>query len=187
MSTPLYPPTTSMPTQAQDPGRFRLGVDRAMKRSLIAGLIGLVLLLVLFSAAWIADGFRERSIERQATAHYAIPVDIPDDIDPMWTGGDYVSPRGVVLNYLYDDKVPWFSIIGFSGNVANVTVEGDDVIITLNETARQMTTGSQIAAMSHQDDVLRVLRGHLGNKTVAAIDLVAVMSSDGVLVGYEKL
>ena len=180
-------PTTSMPAQAQEHGRFRSSLERAEKWSLIAGLIGLVLLVVLLSAAWIADGFRERAIERQATAHYAIPVDIPDDIDPMWTGGDYVSPRGVVLNYLYDDKVPWFSIVGFSGNVANVTVEGDDVVITLNETAQQMTTGSQIAAMSHQDDVLRVLRGHLGNKTVKAIDLVAVRSADGVLLGYEKL
>ena len=180
-------PTTSMPTQAQERGRFRRGLDRVMKRSLIAGLIGLVLLVVLLSAAWIADGHRERTLEKQATAHYGIPVDIPDDIDPMWTGGDYVSPRGVVLNYLNEDEVPWFSILGFSGNVANVTVEGDDVIIKLNETAQQMTTGSQIAAMSHQDDVLRVLRGHLGNKTVAAIDLVAVRSADGVLLGYEKL
>ena len=187
MSTPLYPPTTSMPTQAQEPGRFRSGLDRAMKRSLIAGLIGLVLLVGLFSAAWIADGHHERTIEKQATAHYGIPVDIPDDIDPMWTGGDYVSPRGVVLNYLNDDKVRWFGVLGFSGNVADVTVEGDDVIITLNETAQQMSIGSQIAAMSHQDDVLRVLRGHLGTKTVAAIDLVAVRSADGVLVGYEKL
>lgn len=187
MSTPLYPPTTSMPAQAQEHGRTRFSLERVEKWSLIAGLIGLVLLVVLLSAAWIADGFRERAIERQATAHYGIPVDIPDDIDPMWTGGDYVSPRGVVLNYLNEDEVPWFSILGFSGNVANVTVEGDDVIIKLNETAQQMTTGSQIAAMSHQDDVLRVLRGHLGNKTVAAIDLVAVRSADGVLVGYEKL
>lgn len=114
-------------------------------------------------------------------------MDIPDDIDPAWTGGDYVSPRGVVLNYLNEDKVGWFNILGFTGNVADVTVEGDDVIITLNETARQMTVGSQIAAMSHQDDVLRVLRGHLGNRTVEAIDLVAVRSADGVLIGYEKL
>lgn len=187
MSTHLNSPTTSMPTQAQEPGRFRRGLDRAMKRSLIAGLIGLVLLVVLLSAAWIADGFRERTLEKQATAHYGIPVDIPDDIDPAWTGGDYVSPRGVVLNYLNDDKVRWFGLLGFSGNVANVTVEGDDVIITLNETVQQMSVGSQIAAMSHQDDVLRVLRGHLGNKTVAAIDLVAVRSADGVLLGYEKL
>lgn len=187
MSTPLYPPTTQMPAQARTAGRFRRGLDRAMKRSLIAGLIGLVLLVVLLSAAWIADGFRERTIEKQATAHYGIPVDIPDDIDPAWTGGDYVSPRGVVLNYLNDDKVKWFGLLGFMGNVANVTVEDDDVIITLNETARQMTTGSQVAALSHQNDVLRVLRGHLGNKTVAAIDLVAVRSADGVLVGYEKL
>ena len=187
MSTPLYPPTTQMPTQAQEPGRFRRGLDRAMKRSLIAGLIGLVLLVVLLSAAWIADGHHERTLEKQATAHYGIPVDIPDDIDPAWTGGDYVSPRGVVLNYLNDDKVRWFGVLGFSGNVADVTVEGDDVIITLNETVQQMSVGSQIAAMSHQDDVLRVLRGHLGNKTVAAVDLVAVRSADGVLVGYEKL
>lgn len=187
MSTSLNSPTAPMPTQAQEPGRFRRGLDRAMKRSLIAGLIGLVLLVVLLSAAWIADGHRERTIEKQATAHYGIPVDIPDDIDPAWTGGDYVSPRGVVLNYLNDDKVKWFGLLGFMGNVANVTVEDDDVIITLNETARQMTTGSQVAALSHQNDVLRVLRGHLGNKTVAAIDLVAVRSADGVLLGYEKL
>lgn len=180
-------PTTSMPTQAQEHGRTRFSLERVEKLSLIAGLIGLVLLVVLLSAAWIADGFRERAIEKQATAHYGIPVDIPDDIDPAWTGGDYVSPRGVVLNYLNDDKVRWFGALGFSGNVADVTVEGDDAIITLNETAQQMSIGSQIAAMSHQDDVLRVLRGHLGNKTVAAIDLVAVRSADGVLLGYEKL
>lgn len=61
------------------------------------------------------------------------------------------------------------------------------MVITLDETAGQMTTGSQVAAMSHQNDVLRVLRGHLGNKTVAAIDLVAVRSADGVLVGYERI
>ena len=180
-------PTTSMPTQAQERGRFRRGLDRAMKRSLIAGLIGLVLLVALLAVGGAVEGHRERTIEKQATAHYGIPVDIPDDIDPAWTGGDYVSPRGVVLNYLNDDKVRWFSIVGFSGNVADVTVEGDDVVITLNETAQQMSVGSQIAAMSHQDDVLRVLRGHLGNKTVAAIDLVAVRSADGVLLGYEKL
>lgn len=187
MSTPLYPPTTPMPAQERPSGRFRRGLDRAMKRSLIAGLIGLVLLGALLLVGRAVDGHRERTIEKQASAHYGIPVDIPDDIDPAWTGGDYVSPRGVVLNYLNEDKVRWFNILGFTGNVADVTVEGDDVIITLNETAQQMTVGSQIAAMSHQDDVLRVLRGHLGNKTVEAIDLVAVRSADGVILGYEKL
>lgn len=187
MSTPLYPPTTPTPTQERPAGGFRRGLDRVMKRSLVAGLIGIVLLVALFSVGRAVDGHRERTIEKQATAHYGIPVDIPDDIDPAWTGGDYVSPRGVVLNYLNEDKVQWFNILGFTGNVADVTVEGDDVIITLNETARQMSTGSQIAAMSHQDDVLRVLRGHLGNKTVAALDLVAVRSADGVMMGYEKL
>ena len=187
MSTHLNSPTSTMPSQARAAGRFRRGLDRAMKRSLIAGLIGLVLLVALFSIGRAVDGHHERTLEKQATAHYGIPVDIPDDIDPAWTGGDYVSPRGVVLNYLNDDKVRWFGALGFSGNVADVTVEGDDVIITLNETAQQMSIGSQIAAMSHQDDVLRVLRGHLGNKTVAAIDLVAVRSADGVLLGYEKL
>lgn len=187
MSTPLYPPTAPAPIQERPSGGFRRGLDRAMKRSLIAGLIGLVLLVALFSAGRAIDGHRERTIEKQATAHYGIPVDIPDDIDPAWTGGDYVSPRGVVLNYLNEDKVRWFNILGFTGNVADVTVEGDDVIITLNEPARQMSVGSQIAAMSHQNDVLRVLRGHLENKTVAAIDLVAVRSVDGVVVGYEKL
>ena len=187
MSTHLNSPTTPMPSQTRAAGRFRRGLDRAMKRSLIAGLIGLVLLVALFSIGRAVDGHHERTLEKQATAHYGIPVDIPDDIDPAWTGGDYVSPRGVVLNYLNDDKVRWFSILGFSGNVADVTVEGDDVIITLNETVQQMSVGSQIAAMSHQDDVLRVLRGHLGNKTVKAIDLVAVRSADGVLLGYEKL
>lgn len=187
MSTPLYPPTAPMPTQERPAGRFRRGLDRVMKRSLIAGLIGLVLLVALLLVGRAVDGHRERTIEKQASAHYGIPVDIPDDIDPAWTGGDYVSPRGVVLNYLNEDKVGWFNILGFTGNVADVTVEGDDVIITLNETARQMTVGSQVAAVSHQDDVLRVLRGHLGNKTVAAIDLVAVRSADGVILGYEKL
>ena len=187
MSTPLHPPATPMPAQERPAGRFRRGLDRVMKRSLIAGLIGLVLLVVLFSVGRAVDGHRERTIEKQASAHYGIPVDIPDDIDPAWTGGDYVSPRGVVLNYLNEDKVQWFNILGFTGNVADVTVEGDDVIITLNETVQQMSVGSQVAAVSHQDDVLRVLRGHLGNRTVAAIDLVAVRSADGVLVGYEKL
>ena len=187
MSTPLYPPTTPTPTQERPAGGFRRGLDRAMKRSLIAGLIGLVLLVALLAVGGAVEGHRERTIEKQATAHYGIPVDIPDDIDPAWTGGDYVSPRGVVLNYLNEDKVQWFNILGFTGNVADVTVEGDDVVITLNETAQQMSVGSQIAAMSHQDDVLRVLRGHLGNKTVAALDLVAVRSADGVMMGYEKL
>ena len=48
MSTPLYPPTSSTPAQERPAGGFRRGLDRAMKRSLIAGLIGLVLLVALF-------------------------------------------------------------------------------------------------------------------------------------------
>ena len=111
MSTHLNSPTTPMPTQAQEPGRFRRGLDRAMKRSLIWGMIGLVLLVAMISVGRAIDGHRERTVEKQATAHYGIPVDIPDDIDPAWTGGDYVSPRGVVLNYLNDDKVQWLSLI----------------------------------------------------------------------------
>ena len=94
----------------------------------------------------------------------------------------------MIVNYLSATPSYWnnFGAGGWADQVDTVNVEGDDVLITLSQPFS--------TAASYQDQANEVrawavgeLRQHKNNETVAGVDLVAVRSADGVVVGYEKL
>ena len=128
---------------------------------------------------------------KPATASAGTPtlaVERPADAPQQLSDEQLKSPNGVIVNYLSATPSYWnnFGAGGWADQVDTVNVEGDDVLITLDQPF------STAAAYQGQADEIRAwavgeLRQHVDNDTIAGVDLVAVRSADGVLVGYEKL
>ena len=149
----------------------------------------LVAFLCLHGVGSLID--RATGMDEPATASAgssALPVERPDDVPQQLSDEQLKSPAGVVNNYLGATPSYWnnFGAGGWADQVDTVNGEGDDVLITLSQPFS--------ASTSYQDEATEIrawavgeLRQHRGNATVAGVDVVAVVSSDGVLVGYEKL
>lgn len=178
MSTPAFPVTS--------PDRYR---RPAWKTAGIIVLSVLVGFLCLIGVGAIVDRVTDTSEPQAASVgSSALPVDRPDDVPQQLSDEQLKSPSGVINNYLGVTPSYWnnFATSGWGDPIDTVTLDTDDVIINLNQPFS--------ASTSYQDEATEIrawavgeLRQHMDNETVAAIDLVAVRSSDGVLVGYEKL
>lgn len=118
----------------------------------------------------------------------ALPVEQPTDVPQRLSDEQLNSPGGTVVSYLLANPSYWnnFGAGGWADPVDTVSVEGDDVLINLDQPFSTSATyqGRGVEVLSWATGELRQ---HRDNATVAGVDLVAVMSSDGVLVGYEKL
>lgn len=178
MSTPAFPATS--------PDRYR---RPAWKTAGVITLSVLVGLLCLIGVGSIVDRVTEANEPQTASAgSSALPVEQPRDVPQQLSDEQLKSPNGVIVNYLGVTPSYWnnFGASGWGDPVDTVNVEGDDVLITLSQPFS--------ASTSYQDQATEIrawavgeLRQHMDNATVAGVDLVAVMSSDGVLIGYEKL
>ena len=178
MSTPAFPLTS--------PDRYR---RPAWKTAGIIVLSVLVGLLCLIGVGSIVDRVTEANEPQAASAgSSALPVEQPRDVPQQLSDEQLKSPAGVVNNYLGATPSYWnnFGAGGWGAPVDTVTVEGDDVLITLDQpfstSASYQGQGREVLSWAVGE-----LRQHRGNATVAGVDVVAVVSSDGVLVGYEKL
>lgn len=178
MSTPAFPLTS--------PDRYRRPVWQT------AGIIVLGLLVVFLCLCGVGSLIdRATGLDEPATASAgssALPVEQPRDVPQQLSDEQLKSPSGAVVTYLLANPSYWnnFGAGGWADQVDTVNVEGDDVLITLSQPFS--------ASTSYQDQATEIrawavgeLRQHRGNATVAGVDVVAVVSSDGVLVGYEKL
>ena len=178
MSTPAFPVTS--------PDRYR---RPAWQRAGIIVLSVLVGLLCLIGVGAIVDRVTDTSEPQAASAgSSSLTVERPDDVPQQLSDEQLKSPGGVINNYLGVTPSYWnnFGTSGWGAPVDTVSVEGDDVLIKLSQPFS--------ASTSYQDQATEIrawavgeLRQHRGNATVAGVDVVAVVSSDGVLVGYEKL
>ena len=178
MSTPAFPVTS--------PDRYR---RPAWKTAGVITLSVLVGLLCLIGVGSIVDRVTEANEPQTASAgSSALPVEQPRDVPQQLSDEQLKSPNGVIVNYLGVTPSYWnnFGTSGWGAPVDTVNVEGDDVLITLSQPFS--------ASTSYQDQAAEIrawavgeLRQHMDNATVAGVDLVAVRSADGVLVGYEKL
>ena len=156
------------------------------------GIIFLGLLVVFLCLCGVGSLIdRATGLDEPATASAGssdLPVEQPRDVPQRLSDEQLNSPNGVINNYLLATPSYWnnFGGGGWGDPVDTVTLDGDGVIIDLNQ---PFSTAS--AYQAHADEVrawvVGELRQHMDNATVAGVDLVAVMSSDGVLIGYEKL
>lgn len=175
MSTPLYPPTTKKRPLWKTVGVIVLGL-----------VIALLCLRGVDSLVGSATGLDKPTTASASTP--TLPVERPDDVPQQLSDEQLKSPGGVINNYLGVTPSYWnnFGTSGWGDPIDTVTLDTDDVIINLNQ---PFSTSA-----SYQDEATEIqawavgeLRQHRDNATVAGVDLVAVRSSDGVLVGYEKL
>lgn len=177
MSTPT---TTPVPSTRRRPVWKTVG-------SIILGL--LIAFLCLHGIGSLID--RATGLDEPVTfsaAPSALPVEQPTDVPQQLSDEQLNSPGGTVVSYLIATPSYWnnFGAGGWADPVDTVSVEGDDVLITLSQPFS--------ASTSYQDQATEIrawavgeLRQHRDNATVDSVDVVAVVSSDGVLVGYEKL
>ena len=175
MSTHLNSPTSKTRPVWKTAGMIVLGV--------------VVVLLCLRGIGSLIDSVT--GLDEPTTASAGTPtlaVDRPADAPQQLSDEQLKSPNGVIVNYLLVTPSYWnnFGAGGWGDPIDTVTLDGDDVIINLNQPF------STASAYQVQADEVRAwavgeLRQHRDNATVAGVDLVAVVSSDGVLVGYEKL
>ena len=175
MSTHLNSPTSKKRPVWKTAGMIILGV--------------VIALLCLRGIGSLIDSVT--GLDEPATASAGTPtlaVERPADAPQQLSDEQLKSPNGVINNYLLATPSYWnnFGGGGWGDPVDTVTLDADDVIINLNQPF------STASAYQVQADEIRAwavgeLRQHMDNATVAGVDLVAVMSSDGVLVGYEKL
>ena len=176
MSTPLYPPTTKQKRPVwKTAGMIILGV-----------VVALLCLRGVGSLIDSATGLGKPTAASASTPTLA--VERPADAPQQLSDEQLKSPSGVINNYLLATPSYWnnFGAGGWGAPIETVALDTDDVVIDLNQPFS--------TAASYQDQANEVrawavgeLRQHMDNGTVAAIDLVAVRSADGVLVGYEKL
>lgn len=153
-------------------------------------IIGVVIaLLCLRGIGSLIDSVT--GLDKPATASASTPtlaVERPADAPQQLSDDQLKSPNGVIVNYLLATPSYWnnFGAGGWGDPIDTVTLEADDVIINLNQRF-STASGYQVQADEIRAWATGELRQHRDNATVAGVDLVAVMSSDGVLVGYEKL
>lgn len=178
MSTPAFPVTS--------PDRYRRPVWKTVGVITLSVLVGL---LCLIGVGSIVDRVTEASEPQTASAgSSSLPVERPADAPQQLSDEQLKSPSGVIVNYLSVTPSYWnnFGAGGWGAPVDTVTVEGDDVLITLDQPFSASTL-YQDQATEIRAWAVGELRQHRGNATVDSVDVVAVVSSDGVLVGYEKL
>lgn len=176
MSTPLYSPTTKQKRPVwKTAGVVVLGV-----------VIALLCLRGIGSLIDSATGMDEPATASASTPTLA--VERPADVPQQLSDEQLKSPNGVIVNYLSATPSYWnnFGAGGWADQVDTVNVEGDDVLITLSQPF-SASTSYQDQANEIRAWVVGELRQHKDNATVAGVDLVAVRSADGALVGYEKL
>ena len=175
MSTPLYSPTSKKRPAWKTVGSIVLGL-----------LIAFLCLHGIGSLIDRATGLDEPTAVSAGPS--ALPVEQPRDVPQQLSDEQLNSPGGAVVSYLLATPSYWnnFGAGGWADPVDTVTVEGDDVLITLSQPFSTSATyqGRAVEVLSWATGELRE---HRDNATVGGVDLVAVMSSDGVLVGYEKL
>ena len=130
-------------------------------------------------------------LDEPTTASAGTPtlaVERPADAPQQLSDDQLKSPNGVIVNYLLVTPSYWnnFGAGGWADPVDTVSVEGDDVLINLDQPFSTSATyqGQGVEVLSWATGELRQ---HRDNATVAGVDLVAVRSADGVLLGYEKL
>lgn len=178
MSTPAFPVTS--PDRYRRPAWQRAGII------VLSVLVGLLCLIGVGSLIDRATGMDEPATASAGSS--ALPVERPDDVPQQLSDEQLKSPAGVVNNYLGATPSYWnnFGAGGWADLIDTVNVEGDDALITLSQpfsaSASYQGQGREVLSWATGE-----LRQHRDNATVAGVDLVAVMSSDGVLVGYEKL
>lgn len=178
MSTPAFPLT--------HPDRYRRPVWKTAGIIVLSVLVGL---LCLIGVGAIVDRVTDTSEPQTASAgSSALPVERPDDVPQQLSDEQLKSPGGVINNYLGATPSYWnnFGTSGWGAPVDTVSVEGDDVLIKLGQpfsaSASYQGQGREVLSWATGE-----LRQHRDNATVAGVDLVTVMSADGVLLGYEKL
>ena len=178
MSTPAFPVTS--------PDRYRRPAWKTAGIIVLSVLVGLLCLIGVGALIDRATGMDEPATASAGSS--ALPVEQPRDVPQQLSDEQLKSPGGVINNYLGVTPSYWnnFGTSGWGAPVDTVSVEGDDVLIKLGQPF------STSASYQGQADEVRAwavgeLRQHRGNATVAGVDVVAVVSSDGVLVGYEKL
>ena len=177
MSTPT---TTPVPSTRRRPVWKTVG-------SIILGL--LIAFLCLHGIGSLID--RATGLDEPVTfsaGPSALPVEQPTDVPQQLSDEQLNSPGGTVVSYLIATPSYWnnFGAGGWADPVDTVSVEGDDVLINLDQPFSTSATyqGQGVEVLSWATGELRQ---HRDNATVAGVDLVAVMSADGVLLGYEKL
>lgn len=178
MSTPAFPLT--------HPDRYRRPVWQTVGMIVLGLLVAFLCLCGVGSLIDRATGLDEPVAAPAGSS--ALPVERPTDVPQRLADEQLNSPGGAIVSYLLATPSYWNNsgAGGWGAPVDTVTVEGDDVLITLSQPFS--------ASTSYQDQATEIrawavgeLRQHKDNATVAGVDLVAVVSSDGVLVGYEKL
>lgn len=175
MSTPLNSPIKQKRPVWKTAGMIILGV-----------VIALLCLRGVGSLIDSATGLDEPTTASAGTPTLA--VERPADAPQQLSDEQLKSPNGVIVNYLLVTPSYWnnFGAGGWGDPVDTVTLDADDVIINLNQPF-STASGYQAQADEIRAWAVGELRQHRDNATVAAIDLVAVRSADGVLLGYEKL
>lgn len=161
------------------------------KRALTVVGTVLVVFLVLRGLGSLMDdavGFGKGGSVSAPQSSPTLPVEKPIDVPQTLSDIQLESPSGVIVTYLQANRSPWnnYGTEGWGNPVDTVSVKQDDVIVTLNQPFTNST------AYQERADEIRAwavgeLRQYKDNKTVASIDLVAVYSADGVMVGYEQL
>lgn len=175
MSTSLNSPTTQKRPVWKTVGMIIIGV--------------VVALLCLRGIGSLIDS--ATGLDKPATASASTPTLVaerPADAPQQLSDEQLKSPNGVINNYLLVTPSYWnnFGAGGWGDPIDTVTLEGDDVLITLDQPF-STASGYQVQADEIRAWAVGELRQHMDNATVAGVDLVAVRSADGVLVGYEKL
>ena len=157
-----------------------------------AGMIVLGVVIALLCLRGIgslidsATGLDEPTVASASTPTLA--VEQPTDVPQQLSDEQLNSPGGTVVSYLIATPSYWnnFGAGGWADPVDTVSVEGDDVLINLDQPFSTSST-YQVQADEIRAWAVGELRQHMDNATVAGVDLVAVRSADGVLLGYEKL
>lgn len=111
----------------------------------------------------------------------ATPEATPPNESGYVTG---MNPSAAVHQYLSNE--PWYNTEGPGTSIVeSLTVEDDDVIIRLVTDFEANAT--QTFAPSIVADSTRTLQAHRDDPAIAGLDLLAVYSADGVMVGSDSI
>lgn len=105
-----------------------------------------------------------------------------EQADPAPVTG--MNPAAAVHQYLADQ--PWYNSEGPGTSIVeSVTVEDDDVIVRLTTDFHANATTNH--APSIVANSTQALRDHRDDPAIAGLDLLAVYSADGVMVGSDSI
>lgn len=177
-------------------------------------LVALAVVLMLFGVGALMDRFSpgeplsqeqiDEAIQESPTSPQAAiqepvmtetpePVEVPVEavesapVAAPPGGSGYVTgmnPAAAVHQYLADE--PWYDPEGPGTSIVeSLTVEDDDVIIRLVTDFEANAT--QTYAPSIVADSTRTLQAHRDDPAIDGLDLLAVYSADGVMVGSDSI